>query len=157
MAVGLYSTIPLVIEQLLVTLNARKDAAPAGTGLDGVLIEDGVPMEVPEDRERVYIDDPVNVVREWAQLGRFAIDESYTMKIPVEVFQEGNDRAACRRRFFEIVAEVELAAVLDVTLAGVLNWGVKPGPMDPKCRPTGDGWLAFATVSLECSGRIRAS
>lgn len=161
MAVGVYSTIPLVIEQLLVTLAARKAAAPAGSGLQGVLILDGLPApgNPPPEREVVCIDDPVNIVREWAQVGGgFRIDETYDMRIVVDVIREGNDRAACRQRFFEVVAEIEQAAVLDITLAGILNWGVKPGSMDPTCVPFSDAaWHANATLNLRCSGRIQPS
>ncbi len=160
MAVGVYSTIPLVIEQLLITLAARKAAAPSGTGLQGVLILDGLPASgnIPSEREVVCIDDPINVVREWAGIGQLRIDEAYDMRIVVDVIREGNDRAACRQRFFEVVAEIEQAAVRDITLAGILNWGVKPGPMDPTCIPFSDAaWHANATLNLHCSGRIQAT
>jgi hypothetical protein len=145
-----YSTIPAAKAQLLTTLSARP-------GLSGVLIVWGIPMDEPADRERVYVDDATSVAREWAQIGGFRIDESYDLKIHVEVYERGNDRRACEERMWAIVAEVEQAAVLDITLAGVLNWGAKPGSMDPRCFPWADGWLAQVTLNLECSGRIKAS
>ena len=115
-------------------------------------------MDEPTDaRERVYIDDAINVEREWAQLGQFRIDESYELKIAVEVYQEGDDRRACEERMWAIVAEVEQAAVLDVTLAGVLNWGAKPGTMNPRTFPWGEGWISQVVLQLECSARIQAS
>lgn len=155
MAAGVYSTVPLVIQQLQVTLAARK----ALTGvLDGVLVLDGLPGEPPAEREVIYIDDPVEVQRDWAQLGGYAIDESYNLNVLVEVIGEGDDRTATRNRFFAVVAEIEQAAVLDITMAGILNWGIKPGPMNPVCAPYGDAaWIAKATLQLQCSGRIRAS
>ena len=145
-----YSTIPDAKDKLLEALAAR-------TGLSGVLLAWGVPTTEPEDRERVYVDDAINVEREWAQLGQFRIDESYSLRVHVEVYQRGDDRRVCEERMWAIVAEVEQAAVLDITLAGVLNWGVKPGAVDPKTFPWADGWLSQATLSLECSGRIQAS
>ena len=147
-----YSTIPAATDQLLVALNAR-------SGLDGVLIADGYPgtADVPVERERVFVDDPVNVRRVWAQLGQYRIDESYAIKVIVEVQTDGNDRSATRARLFEIIAEVEQAAVLDITLTGVLNWGVKPGPIDPVVIPVDHGWMGQAVLQLECSGRIQAS
>lgn len=145
-----YSTIPLAKAQLLTDLAARP-------GLAGVLLAWGVPSEVPANRERVYLDDATAVTREWAQLGRFRVDEWYTLKVVVEVFQEGDDQRTCEERMWTIVAEVEQTAVVDLTLAAVLKWGVKPGSMDPKCVPTGDGWLSFVTLSLECSSRLQAS
>lgn len=143
-----YSTIPAVKASLLTTLQARP-------GLAGVLIQWGIPMEEPADRERVYIDDPTNVEREWAQLGRYRVDESYDLHVHVEVSQRGNDRRACEERMYQIVAEVEQAAV--VAPPGVLNWGIKPGPMDPRTFPFADGWLSQTTLNLACSGRIQAS
>lgn len=145
-----YSTIPLAKAQLLTTLQAR-------AGLAGVLIEWGVPLEEPANRERVYIDDPVGVEREWAGLGQLRLDESYELQVPVEVYQAGDDRRATEERLWAIVAEVEQAAVLDLTLAGVLSWGVRPGMSDPKCFPWADGWMAQVSLRLFCSGRIQAS
>ena len=145
-----YSTIPAAKAQLLTTLQARP-------GLDGVLVAWGLPAELPEDRERVYVDDAINVDREWAQLGQLRIDEHYTLRIHVEVYQAGDDQRTCEERMWEIAAEIEQAAVLDITLAGVLNWGAKPGAMDPRCFAYADGWLAQVTLNLECSARIQAS
>jgi hypothetical protein len=152
-----YSTIPAAVDRLLVVLAARD-------GLDGVHIGDGIPPPdgVPTENDRVYVDDAVEVSREWAQMGQYRIDESYTIQVPVEVFTPAKDddpayRTVCRQRLFAVIAEVEMAAVLDITLAGVLSWGVKPGRLNPTVRPTGDGWIGQAVVSLECSGRIQAS
>lgn len=145
-----YSTIPAAKSRLMTSLAARG-------GLAGVLIGWGVPMDEPEDRERVYVDDATNVTREWAQIGRYRIDESYSLRVHVEVYQRGDDRRACEERMWAIVAEVEQTAVTDITLAGVLAWGCKPGQMDPKCFPWADGWLAQVTLNLVCSGRIQAS
>jgi hypothetical protein len=143
-----YSTIPACKAQLLTTLQARP-------GLAGVLVQWGMPSEEPSDRERVYVDDATNVEREWAGLGQLRIDESYSLHVHVEVAQRGNDPRACEERMFAIVAEVEQAAVL--APPGVLNWGVKPGPMDPRTFPFADGWLSQVTLNLECGGRIQAS
>ena len=146
-----YSTIPAAVDQLLVTLAAR-------AGLTGVLIADGLPVSLPSERERVFVDDAINVSRQWAQLGgTFRIDESYTIKVAVETYMPGSDRTACRHRLFALIAEVEQAAVLDITLQGILSWGVKPNAMDPKVLPTDDGWLGTVTLQLDCSARITAS
>lgn len=145
-----YSTIPAAVDRLLVVLAAR-------AGLAGVLVADGLPVDLPSENERVFVDDAINVRREWAQLGGYRIDESYTIKVAVETYMPGSDRAACRQRLFALIAEVEQAAVLDITLAGVLHWGVKPNAMDPKVLPTDDGWLGTVTLNLDCSARITAS
>lgn len=146
-----YSTIPAVVDRLLVVLAAR-------AGLAGVLIADGLPVELPTESERVFVDDPTGVSREWAQLGgTFRIDESYSIKVAVETYMPGSDRAACRHRLYELIAEVEQAAVLDAPLAALLMQAVKPGAMDPKVLPTDDGWLGSAMLQLDCEARITAS
>lgn len=145
-----YTTIPAAKAQILTTLAAR-------AGLAGVLIEWGVPAKAPPNREKVYVDDAVNVTREWAGLGQLRIDENYSLRVHVEVFGDGDDRRATEERMWAIVAEVEQAIVLDITLAGVLNWGAKPGSMNPQTAPTDDGWLAFVTLNFDCSARIQAS
>lgn len=146
-----YCTIPAAKAQLLATLQARP-------GLTGVLVQWGLPSEVPAERERVYINDAINVQRVWGQIGRNSVAEAYTLQLIVEVFQEGDDQQATEARMWEIVAEIELAAINDVTLAGILRqWAAKPGALNPKCLPTGDGWLAFVTVNLDCKARIQPS
>ncbi len=142
-----YSTIPAAKAQLVTTLQARP-------GLAGVLVSWGVPAKIPPERERVYVDDAIDVQRSWAALGQLRIDESYRLRIHVEVFQAGDDQRACEERMWAIVAEVEQAALNDITLANVLKWGAKPGAMDPKCQPAPEGWLAFVTLNLDCSARI---
>lgn len=144
-----YSSIPAAKAQLLTTLQAR-------VGLAGVLIQWGIPTEPPPDLERVYLDDAVEVEREWATLGTLKITESYILPVAVEVFQYGNDQRACEERMWTITAEIEQAALGDVTLAGILrHWGAKPGGLDPHCVPSGvDGWLAYVTLNFDCAARI---
>jgi hypothetical protein len=147
-----YSTIPAAKAQLVDT------TLPARAGLAGVLIAWGIPMDEPSaNRERVYVGDATSIQREWAQLGRYRVDEDYMLPIYVEVYQEGDAQRTCEERMWAIVAEIEQAAVVDIALAGTLKWGVKPGPMDPKAFPYGDGWIAQVTVSLECSSRLQAT
>lgn len=146
-----YSTIPAAKSALLTALQARP-------GLAGVLVQWGVPFEVPADRERVYLGDATGVTREWAGLGQFRIDEIYGLAVHVEVCMEGDDQRACEERMFAIVAEVEQAAVLAAMSGTGLTWRAKPGPMNPLTFPFGDaGWISQVTLSLECHGRIQAA
>jgi hypothetical protein len=144
-----YSTIPAAKAQILATLQARP-------GLAGVLVRRVVPTgEVPPEPERVYVDDVVDISRDWAMLGLLKVDEEYTIKVLVEVWRDGDDPVACETRLFEVVAEVEQAIVSDVTLAGVfLQWAAKPALSEQRCLPGPDGWLAFATVDVLCKARI---
>lgn len=152
-----YSTIPAAKDRLITTLQAR-------SGLAGVLIAWGLPAEPPPTRERVYVDDAVNVSRDWAGVGNFVIDEEYTLHIRVEAFQEGevigrDDQRTCEERMWAIVAEVEQAIVLDVTLGGVLGGpgNAKPGQLVPKCFPVDNGWIAHVVIDVDCRARIKAS
>lgn len=146
-----YSTIPAAKSALLTALQAR-------AGLNGTLVQWGVPFEVPADRERVYIGDAKDVDREWAGLGQYRIDETYNLSVHVEVHQEGNDQRACEERMFAIVAEVEQTAVLAAMTGTGLTWRAKPGAMNPQTFPFGDaGWISQVTLNLECHGRIQAA
>lgn len=149
-----YSTIPAAKAQIVTTLAAT-------TGLAGVLIQRGVPAEVPPNPERVYVDNAVDIDRAWNMIGRRRLDESYTIRIPVEVYQDGDDQAATETRMWAIIAEVELALVADTTLAGVLNGntdrpsGVIPGGIDEQnsfAMP--DGWVSQAVLRIDCAARI---
>lgn len=145
-----YSTIPDAKDAYITALQAR-------TGLSGVLVEWGLPMEVPANRERVYVDDATNVNREWIALGQARLDESYDLQVIVEVFQEGDDRRACELRMWAIVAEVEQTAVVSLRLS-VINWTIpKPRTDNPQLLPTGDGWLSRVLLLIECSARIQAA
>jgi hypothetical protein len=145
-----YSTIPDAKDGYIAALQAR-------SGLAGVLVEWGVPMEVPAIRERVYVDDATNVDRQWVALGQNRLDEQYDLQVIVEVYQEGDDRRATELRMWAVVAEVEQCAVVDLRLA-VANWDVpKPRTDNPRLLPTGDGWLSTVTLLVECSARIHAT
>jgi hypothetical protein len=145
-----YSTIPAAVDRLLVVLAAR-------AGLAGVLIVDGHAAELPSVNEAVIVEDPTNWRGEWAQLGQLRIDESYTLRVYVETYMPGSDRAACRARLYALVAEIQQAVVLDIALAGIANWAAKPNGGDPKVLPTDDGWVGQVALQFDCSARIQAS
>jgi hypothetical protein len=149
-----YSTIPAAKARMLVVLDAL-------TGLDGVLVQRGLPANPPPERERVYIDNAVDIVRDWMMLGRKRLDESYTVRIPVEVFLDGNDQTASEDRMWAIIAEIEQALIVDLTLNGILNGntnnpsGVKPGGVeDQNSFAAPDGWVSHAVLRIDCAARI---
>lgn len=149
-----YSTIPQAKAAILSALQA----AP---GLSGVLLQRGIPADLPPERERVYVDNAVDIDREWTMLGRMRLDESYTIRIPVEVVQNGNDQAACENRMWALVAEIELAVIADVTLGGLLNGntdrpaGAMPAGIDEQNSWAYDeGWFSQAVVRIDCGARI---
>jgi hypothetical protein len=150
-----YSTVPQVKGALLVALQAVP-------GLAGVLIRRGLPgnPNVPE-LERIYIDNAVDMSREWMMLGRMRLDESYTIRVPVEVYQDGDDQAACEDRMWTIIALVEAVVIADTTLGGLLNGntdrpsGMKPdGPDEQNSFATPEGWFSQAVLRIDCAARI---
>jgi len=149
-----YSTIPAAKTALLVALQAVP-------GLADVLVERGLPVDQPPATERVYIDNAVDITRDWMMLGRKRLDESYTLRIHVEVYQSGDDQAACEDRLWEIVALVEQATIADLTLGGLLNGntdrpsGVLPGGIeDQNSFAAPDGWISHAVLRIDCAARI---
>jgi hypothetical protein len=156
-----YSTIPQAKAQMLTTLSAVG-------GLTGVLVARGLPPpdKPTPDLERVYINNAVDIVRDWMMVGRRRLDESYTVRIHVEVFQYDPDsdpvnQAICEDRMWAIVALVEQAVIADLTLAGILNGnterptGVKPGGIeDENSFVNGDGWISHAVLRIDCAARI---
>ncbi len=153
-----YSTIPAAVDQLLVTIAARL----AASSITGVSVIDGRSASLPESNEYVIVDDAVNWKMDWAQLGQRRIEETYTVKVIVAVFYASPDeaeehRSACRHRLFALIAEVQQAAVVDVTLDGILAFGVKPNGGDPRIFPSDGGWVGDVTLNLDCSARIQAS
>lgn len=146
-----YSTIPAAKSALITLLQARPD-------LTGVLIDWGIPQQEPTDsRERVYVDDAINVKRDWIALGQLRLDETYAIQVAVEVYREGSDRRACEERMWAIVAEVEQTAVLSLRLP-VTQWEApRPEMGDPKTFPWGEGWCSNVLLELACSARIQAA
>lgn len=155
-----FSTIPQAKARLLMMLQA--DA-----GLAGVFVERGMPVDSPPQRERVYVDNAVDIHREWQMVGRTGITglpklaEEYTVRIPVEVYQDGNAQAACEDRMWEVVAVIELAVMNNITLGGLLNGtsdrpaGAKPGDIEGQNSfAYNDGWFSQAVVRIDCGARI---
>jgi hypothetical protein len=145
-----YSTIPAVKGALLTILQGIG-------GLAGVLVVRGVPAEQPRESERVYIDNAVDIEREWAGIGTFKLAEEYTVRIPVEVYLPGNDQSGCEDRMWEIVALVEQAILADLTLNGILDGPghAKPaGCEDQNSFAAPEGWLSHTVLRIDCKARI---
>jgi hypothetical protein len=149
-----YSTVPQAKGALLVALQAVG-------GLSGVLIRRGMPATQPPEPERIYIDNAVDMSREWMMLGRMRLDESYTLRLPVEVYQDGDDQAACEDRMWTIIALIEAVVIADTTLGGLLNGntdrpsGMKPdGPDEQNSFATPEGWFSQAVLRIDCAARI---
>jgi len=145
-----YSTVPAVKGALLTILQGIG-------GLSGVLVARGVPAEPPPQSERVYIDNAVEINREWAGIGQFKLDEEYIVRIPIEVYQPGNDQPACEDRMWQIVALIEQAIIADLTLNGILDGPghAKPaGCEDQNSFAAPDGWISHTVLRIDCKARI---
>lgn len=154
-----FSTIPAAKTALLALLQAD-------VGLTGVLVARGVPAKLPVETERVYIDNAVDIVRDWNMIGRLRLDESYTIRIPIEVFEyDANsdpvNQQTAEDRMWEIAAVVELAIKADPTLGGTLNGntdhgaGMTPGGIeDQNSYAAPDGWVSHAVLRIDCAARI---
>lgn len=142
------STIPAAKAALLALIDARP-------GLDGVHVAWGIPAELPQELERVFVGDAVEVSREWVSLGAYKLDEEYTLQVHVETFAAGNDQATTEQRLWTLIAEVE-AAVRDSVPKLTLNGTVRvarPDAVDTQTLPTDDGWAASATLRIVCEAR----
>jgi hypothetical protein len=145
-----YSTVPAVKVALLTIIQGIG-------GLSGVLVARGVPAEPPPEQERVYIDNAVEINREWAGIGQFKLDEEYIVRIPIEVYQPGNDQPACEDRMWQIVALIEQAVIADLTLNGILDGPghAKPaGCEDQNSFAAPDGWISHTVLRIDCKARI---
>ena len=145
-----YSTIPSAKAAILTALQA------AG-GLAGVLVARGVPAEPPPQPERVYVDNAVDIERDWAGLGQLKQYEEYTVRIPIEVYQHGDDQAACEDRMWALVAVVEQAILADLTLNTVLagpGHAQPAGIEDQNSFAAPDGWVSHTVLRIDCKARI---
>lgn len=154
-----FSTIPTTKTALLALFQAQ-------AGLSGVLVQRGVPAKVPSQAERVYVDNAVDIVREWNMIGRLRLDESYTIRVPVEVFQYDADsdpanQEAAENRMWELAAVVERAVKADPMLGGTLSGntdhpaGITPAGIEDQNTFAGpEGWVSHAVLRFDCAARI---
>lgn len=144
------STIPAAKAALLSALRGR-------SGLSGVVVEWAAPVRPSPQAEAIYVDDAIDVQREWISLGAQRLDETYALQVRVETiaYGDGSDvRQTVEERLWELVAEIEQAVRDDLTLGGVLHGkGAKPDGVDPFTYPTDDGWIAHALVRIDCMAR----
>lgn len=143
-----YCTIPLAKAALKVLLEAR-------AGLAGVPIGWDRGAELMIGTDRIYLFDTVEHNRDWIALGQRRIDEDYTLQVVVDTFGSGADPTATETRLWELVAEVELTVKESfVVLVGATNWISKPDGTTTNLIPTDEGWIASATVRINCEARI---
>lgn len=143
-----YCTIPVAKAAFKALLEAR-------AGLAGVTIGWDRSAETMQAIERVYLFDTIEHERNWVVLGQRRIDEDYTLQVVVDTFGSGADPTAAETRLWELVAEVELAVIVDfIAVSGTSHWISKPDGTTTSLIPTDEGWIASATVRIACEARI---
>lgn len=144
------STIPAAKAALLSALQAR-------VALVDVVVAWGLPAKPPQQSEAIYVDDAIDVERDWVSLGARRLDERYTLQVRVETIAYGDDsdlRQTVEERMWVLVAEIEQTVRDDLTLGGTLyGTTAKPAGVEPLTFPTDTGWIAHALVRIDCMAR----
>lgn len=137
------SSIPGAEAQLVAALAAR-------TGLASALVQEGLPTEIPNETERVYLLGAENATRtRITEQGTKR--ETFTMPVLVEVRGYGKDsRADTKDRAWEIVGELEDTIAADPELDANVADATTGTITAPAARPTEDGWLMHITVDVNC-------
>lgn len=142
------STIPAAKNALLAAIQARTALTTAG-----VLIERGLPVKLPSENERIYVNNARDIEREWADLGAQRLEESYTIEVVVECYKAGDYQTETEDRLWALVYEVELAVRSDLTLAGTVRIA-RPDGSQEDTFATDDGWVARTITRVACEARI---
>ncbi len=131
-------TVPAAKAALLARLRGLDD-------LNGVLVEWGLPVRLPQGRERVYLARTVNLTRRTK--GTFR-QETYGLELVVEVHRADRDGVqATEERMWEIVTAIEESLVADnyLTVVGVVD----VFPSDELVYAYSDGWIARDSVRVD--------
>lgn len=139
------TTVPAAKAALLAVLQAREDLA-------GVLVQRGLPAEVPAQKERVYLSGTEALTRD-PVLQQGLRRESYLLPLVIEVerFGRGDQvRDGVEQRGWDIVDELEAAIAEDPELGGILDDAELEGvPVEVTLPLTGnDGWLTRITAQV---------
>lgn len=138
------TAIPAAKVALLGMLQAR-------AGLAGVLVQAGLPAELPVNRERVYID---GATGETIPRQGHPVQENFQVLVVIETRQiTGRDAAGyalTEARKWQLYAEV-LGTVEDDPELGVAVWWSFLTVQAEVTRPTTDGWFGQVVALLHCA------
>lgn len=147
------SSAPTAYTNLIALLRASTDFA-------GVQISEAYP-HAGLAQEDIYFADDFELDEQAAALGRQRRNETYVIKLVISIAVDGDDPAACRNRFFQLLAGVENvlrppagpAGDISATLNGAVNeWtGIERVVM--RSGPNGGQRVAVGDVSIRCSHR----
>lgn len=95
------------------------DLLSASAAFDGVLVRFAAPLELPNQRERVYVIDEENYRLGGGEQWR---DESFTARLIVEVFDPGDNPKRASDRRWELIDAID-AVLTAEDLYGYANQG----------------------------------
>lgn len=139
-----YSTAPAFKAALLTALQAR-------TGLAGVTISYGAPLQAP--REFIALGD-ISGDQEFAALGALRKDETYTLTVYCSVLREGNMQQACTERCFALAAEIETELRSNVTMSGTVRVAELRSPFQLDEFASDQARQSILTLGIEATERI---
>lgn len=134
------TTVPAVEDAIVAALQSR-------AGLTDVLVDYGLPAELPDERERIYLIDLRDLRRDPSGT-RGARTEAYDLRLLVETHLAGEDRATVRARMWTLVGEIESGLAEDPELGGASDEAVFAGVIEASTLPTTDGWIGKALVRV---------
>ena len=144
MSVTYHSTAPAFKAALLTALSAR-------TGLSGVTISYGAPLQAP--REFIALAD-ISGSQTFAQLGALRKDETYTLDVVCSVLREGNMQQTCTERCFELAAEIEDELRTNVTMSGTVRVAELTSPFQLEEFGSDQARQSILTLGVQATERI---
>ena len=139
-----YSTAPAFKAAFLTALTAR-------TGLSGVTVSYGAPLQAP--REFIALGD-INGSQEFAALGALRKDETYVLDVYVSVLREGNQQQTCTERCFALAAEVEDELRTNVTMSGTVRVAELLSPFNLEEFAGDSARQSILTLGIQATERI---
>lgn len=141
------------------TLYAGLQALTAtGQPLEGVGVYRTGLWREEQAHDRVTVLNARNILRTWASLGAYRLEETYTLPVAVEVYRTGADLAYVETRLWAIITEIEKYVLGNLTLGGVLKFATPAGAIDPEqAGPSSqdeDTLLGMLTVRIDCTARV---
>lgn len=125
------------------------DLLDADSSLDGVFVSFSPPPEVPKDYERIYGFNEANYTLGGGEQAR---EESFALRLVVEVYGPGNDSRATSRRRWEIVDAID-TVLMDEDFHGYQTMGMTL-QAESEIVAYDDGFLARSVLSIGATQEV---
>ena len=139
-----YSTAPAFKAAMLTALQAH-------TGLSGVTLSYGAPLQAP--REFIALGG-ISGSQEFAALGALRRDETYILDVYVSVLREGNQQQTCTERCFALAAEIEDELRTNVTMSGTVRVAELLSPFQLEEFASDQARQSILTLGIQATERI---